>query len=84
MKSTSAYGNAQQDDLWQALEEQANIDKVVLPATVKQIMDTWTYKMGYPVVKVVRNYEAGSASVSQVKKQTNIHFDIIEKRSILT
>lgn len=62
----SAYGNAQQDDLWQALQEKADEDQVQLPASVKEIMDTWTYKMGYPVVFVTRDYTTGTALVIQV------------------
>ena len=62
----SAYGNAQQDDLWQALQEKADEDQVQLPASVKEIMDTWTYKMGYPVVSVTRDYATGTALVIQV------------------
>lgn len=64
--SYSAYGNAQQDDLWQAMQEQADEEGIVLPATVKEILDTWTYKMGYPVVTVTRDYATGGALVSQV------------------
>ena len=40
------YGNAVQDDLWDALTKQAITDKIPLPASVKDIMDTWTLKMG--------------------------------------
>lgn len=43
---TSQYGNAVQDDLWDALTKQAKTNNVPLPAGVKQIMDTWTLKMG--------------------------------------
>ena len=42
----SQYGNAVQDDLWDALTKQAKANKVPLPTGVKQIMDTWTLKMG--------------------------------------
>ena len=63
----SAYGNAQQDDLWQAMQEQANLEGIVFPATVKEILDTWTYKMGYPVIKVTRDYATGGAFVTQVR-----------------
>lgn len=41
-----AFGNAIQDDLWQFLTKQAEVDKVPLPGSVKEIMDTWTLKMG--------------------------------------
>ena len=55
-----------QDDLWKALQEQADEDKVALPTTVKAIMDTWTLQMGFPLINVTRDYATGSAAVSQV------------------
>ena len=44
-----------QDDLWQALTEigQAN-GELESNQTLKEIMDTWTIKMGYPVITVTR------------------------------
>lgn len=61
------YSNAEQDDLWQALTEQAHEDQV-LPkdVTVKTIMDTWTLQTGFPVVTVTRNYGDNTAAVVQV------------------
>ncbi|XP_046438221.1 aminopeptidase N-like [Daphnia pulex] len=59
------YGNAVQDDLWDALTKQAKVDKVPLPTDVKQIMDTWTLKMGFPVVTVTREYKNNSVFLSQ-------------------
>lgn len=44
--NTRRYENAVQDDLWESFTQQARTDKVLLPATVKQIMDSWTLKMG--------------------------------------
>ena len=40
------YTNAVQDDLWEALTVQAKADNLKLPTSVKEIMDTWTLKMG--------------------------------------
>lgn len=65
-----SYANAEQDDLWEALTlEATNSSKnsSVLPngLTVKDIMDTWTLQEGYPVVTVTRNYNDGSARLSQ-------------------
>lgn len=61
------YNNAEQDDLWQALTEQAHSDGVLAKdLTVKTIMDTWTVQTGYPVLTVNRNYDDRSAEISQV------------------
>ena len=62
----SAYGNAGQDNLWAALQTQADLENIVLPATIKEIMDTWTYKMGFPFITVTRDYQKGGALVIQV------------------
>ncbi|EFX81628.1 hypothetical protein DAPPUDRAFT_317254 [Daphnia pulex] len=61
----NAYGNAGQDNLWAALQTQADLENVVLPATIKEIMDTWTYKMGFPYITVTRDYQTGGALVTQ-------------------
>ncbi|KAI9551545.1 hypothetical protein GHT06_021878 [Daphnia sinensis] len=61
----NAYGNAGQDNLWAALQTQADSENVLLPATVKEIMDTWTFKMGFPLITVTRNYQTGGAIVTQ-------------------
>ena len=61
------YEAATQDDLWRFLTTQAHQDGTLASdITVKQIMDTWTLQMGYPVVKVERNYQDGTAQISQV------------------
>lgn len=63
----SAYDNAVQDDLWNALEKQAANDEIILPATVKEIMDSWTLKKNYPVVTIIRDYgESDGATAIQV------------------
>ncbi|XP_051820348.1 glutamyl aminopeptidase [Antechinus flavipes] len=42
------FGNAKTDDFWKALEEASN-------KPVKEVMDTWTRQMGYPVLNVIDN-----------------------------
>ena len=74
-----AYGNAVQDDLWNALNDQAAIDGIILPATIKTIMDTWTMKQGYPLIKVIREYENGGATVHQVC-QSFPHYIVINDK----
>lgn len=51
------YGNAIQDDLWEAMTSHAHSDKVLDQRfTVKEIMDSWTVQSaGYPVVSVKRD-----------------------------
>lgn len=60
------YKNAKQDDLWAALTEVAHSQQA-LPKelSVKEIMDTWTLQVGYPIVNVERNYDSNSAELSQ-------------------
>ncbi|XP_029346503.1 aminopeptidase N-like [Acyrthosiphon pisum] len=59
------------DDLWSSLTEEAHrqgtLDKNL---TVKQIMDTWALQTGYPVLNVVRDYSAGTVTLSQERYLT--------------
>ena len=52
------YDNAEQDDLWEELTKAAH-DKGTLSEelSVKEIMDTWTLQMGFPVIHVNRDFE---------------------------
>ncbi|GAB0092441.1 Aminopeptidase [Sergentomyia squamirostris] len=50
------YSNAVQDDLWQTMSELGHKFQVLPPELeVKDIMDTWTVKAGYPILSVMRN-----------------------------
>lgn len=61
-----AYQSATQDDLWLALTEEAHRQGVLdSTISVKEIMDTWTLQTGFPLITVKRNYEGGSALVTQ-------------------
>ncbi|KAA0203273.1 hypothetical protein HAZT_HAZT008388 [Hyalella azteca] len=63
--NANQYGNAAQDDLWEALTQQAHADGTLATnLTVKIIMDTWTLQMGYPVINVSRT-EDGAVVLSQ-------------------
>ncbi|XP_032237918.2 glutamyl aminopeptidase isoform X2 [Nematostella vectensis] len=58
------YGSAQTDDLWNALtEESCRRDSCV---DVKNVMDTWTLQMGFPVVSI--------------KRQNGTHFSVTQSR----
>jgi len=57
-----------EDDLWTALQTQVDLEGVDLPASVKEIMDSWTVKMGFPVITVIRDYfRERAAMVTQVQ-----------------
>ncbi|KAM6224299.1 aminopeptidase Q [Rhynchocyon petersi] len=46
-----SYSNAEQDDLWRHFQLAIdNQSKILLPATVKSIMDSWTHRSGFPVI----------------------------------
>lgn len=62
-----AYSNACQDDLWNALTEQAQTDRVMdYTLSVKEVMNSWILQPGFPVINVTRNYETDTMIVSQV------------------
>nr|CAD7394984.1 unnamed protein product [Timema cristinae] len=61
-----AFQSSTQNDLWSALTVQAHESKLLNESiTVKDIMDTWTLQTGFPVLTVIRDYETGSAILSQ-------------------
>lgn len=66
---SSAYGNTVQQDLWKALQQQADEEQIVLPDTVENIMETWTRQMGFPVINVTRSYNSSNgATATQVRE----------------
>lgn len=67
IRNFRAYQSATQDDLWNALTEEAHRTGVLEQnTTVKQIMDTWTLQTGFPLITVTRNYDTNYVTVSQV------------------
>lgn len=69
------YSNAQQDDLWAALTDQAHLDGTLADnTTVKEIMDTWTLQTGVPVLTVTRNYNSITFSQNRflMEPETNV------------
>lgn len=68
------YGNAEQNDLWESLTEEAHKrDTLPKTITVNQIMDSWTVQTGYPIITVNRNYEKGTADITQVRFLSDIN-----------
>ncbi|KAI4022279.1 laeverin [Homo sapiens] len=74
---TFSYSNAEQDDLWRhfqmAIDDQST---VILPATIKNIMDSWTHQSGFPVITL--NVSTG------VMKQEPFYLENIKNRTLLT
>lgn len=69
------YSNAAQDDLWNALTQEAQAVGVLPPnITVKMIMDTWTVQTGYPLVTVTRDYQKKTVTVRQVGAQSKLFY----------
>jgi hypothetical protein len=73
----SAYNNTMEEDLWNTLEEQANIDGVILPDSLSTIMASWTQTENYPLITIKRSYiEGDGALVMQVCSRYTIHIII--------
>ncbi|XP_023447130.1 aminopeptidase Q isoform X2 [Dasypus novemcinctus] len=74
---TFSYSNAEQDDLWRhfqmAVDDQS---KIILPATVKSIMDSWTYQSGFPVITL--NVSTG------IMKQEPFYLGKVQNQTLLT
>lgn len=62
------YKNAVQDDLWASLTDQAHHHSSIPDDfSVKEVMDSWTLQVGYPIISVERNYDTNSATLTQVR-----------------
>ncbi|XP_006886730.1 PREDICTED: aminopeptidase Q-like [Elephantulus edwardii] len=74
---TFSYSNAEQDDLWRHFQMAIdNQSKILLPATVKSIMDSWTHKSGFPVITL--NVSTG------MMKQEPFYLEKIKNQTLLT
>ncbi|XP_064471424.1 aminopeptidase N-like [Ornithodoros turicata] len=56
------FHNSKQDDLWRYLTEAQEGTNTI---NVKDVMDSWTLQIGFPVVTVFRSYDDRSALLSQ-------------------
>ncbi|KAK0172897.1 hypothetical protein PV328_006162 [Microctonus aethiopoides] len=56
------YGVVTPDDLWAVMPEIYDSSEEI---KIKDVMNPWFEQKGYPIVKVVRNYENGTAVVTQ-------------------
>jgi aminopeptidase N len=69
------FSNAVQDNLWDSLTSEAHRVGVLPPdMSVNKIMDTWTLQTGYPIITVTRDYQRGTATITQVSSVTLSHY----------
>ncbi|XP_066238157.1 aminopeptidase Q [Saccopteryx leptura] len=74
---TFSYSNAEQDDLWKHFQMAIdNQSKIVLPATIKSIMDSWTHQSGFPVITL--NVSTG------IMKQEPFFLGKVKNQTLLT
>ncbi|XP_066130213.1 aminopeptidase Q [Saccopteryx bilineata] len=74
---TFSYSNAEQDDLWKHFQMAIdNQSKIVLPATIKSIMDSWTHQSGFPVITL--NVSTG------IMKQEPFFLGKVQNQTLLT
>ncbi|NXF09709.1 AMPQ Aminopeptidase, partial [Smithornis capensis] len=65
-----SFSNANQDDLWTHIQMVVDAqDEVQLPASVKQIMDSWTCQNGFPVLTI--NLTTGTIRQEQFFNKKN-------------
>ncbi|XP_047471494.1 aminopeptidase N-like [Penaeus chinensis] len=70
------YKTATTDNLWHHLTRAAHVDGTLSRnISVKELMNTWSLQIGYPVVKVVRSPDGTSANVTQKLYLARGHFD---------
>jgi aminopeptidase N len=60
---TLKFSNAVQDDLWHHLTMASNVSGSNI--NVKEVMDTWTLQMGYPLINLHRDYTKQVAHLMQ-------------------
>lgn len=69
---TYYYRSADQEDLWSAFQVEIDGTSDELPAAssglrMKDVMRTWTYQAGFPVLRVRQNRETGAIELTQVR-----------------
>jgi len=68
---TYHYRNADQEDLWSAFQMEIDEANGLLASSglrMKDIMRTWTYQAGLPVLHVQQNRETGAIELMQVRR----------------
>ena len=63
-----AYSTAVTEDLWTQLEHEARASGFftnLKAQSIKEIMDPWVVRAGYPILTISRNYSSGRVTISQ-------------------
>jgi len=63
-----SLSNANQDNLWSFLTAVGQEDGTLVGKTVKEVMDTWTVQMGYPVVTINRRYDGSKSATAKQER----------------
>jgi len=64
----NSLSNANQDDLWSFLTAAGQEDGTLEGKTVKEVMDTWTVQMGYPVININRRYDGSKSATARQER----------------
>jgi len=64
----NSLSNANQDDLWSFLTAAGQEDGSLEGKTVKEVMDTWTVQMGYPVININRHYNGSKLATARQER----------------
>ncbi|XP_059217370.1 aminopeptidase N [Stomoxys calcitrans] len=59
------FGAAVENQLFQALQNAINSESFKIPASIAEMLGTWSHNGGYPLLTVTRNYDDGSFDVHQ-------------------
>jgi len=68
------FSNAESDDLWASLSEATSVP-------VAEIMNSWIFNPGYPVITIKRDVNGESAHLTQDRFLTDAHVEPLNKTS---
>lgn len=74
-----SLGTVTPDHLFEIIQAEVNRTEIKLPATVKQIFESWTMVRGFPVIKLTRHY--GDASKMTILQKRYVINDSNEKKT---
>ncbi|GAB6025285.1 hypothetical protein CHUAL_010702 [Chamberlinius hualienensis] len=75
------YSNAETEDLWQVLSQQSQLMNLS-SVNVKEVMDTWTQQMGFPLIKIHRNNNEIKATQQRFLVGGRVEDDVVSSEYI--